>query len=109
MIVGFTIMGQEFMGLNGGPIFSQSEAVSFMIPVETQQEIDYYYDKLSAVPESGQCGWVKDTFGVSWQIIPNRFTELMKNGDKEKISRLMKYVLSAKRLNIAEIEKAYNG
>lgn len=109
MIVGFTIMGQEFMGLNGGPIFSQSEAVSFMIPVETQQEIDYYYDKLSAVPESEQCGWVKDTFGVSWQIIPNRFTELMKNGDKEKISRLMKYVLSAKRLNIAEIEKAYNG
>jgi len=109
MIAGFTIMGQEFMGLNGGPEFPQSEAVSFMIPVKTQEEVDYYYAKLSAVPESEQCGWVKDKFRVSWQIIPDRFTELMKSDDKEKISRLMKYVLSAKRLSIAELEKAYNG
>ncbi len=109
MIVEFTIRGQQFMGLNGGPYFSQSEAVSFMIPVETQDEVDHYYAKLSAVPESEQCGWVKDKFGVSWQIVPTRFTEFMESGDKEKMSRLMKYIISAKRISIAEIESAYNG
>lgn len=108
MTVEFSILGQKFLGLNGGPQFPHSCAVSFVIPCETQEEMDHYYEKLSAVPEAEQCWWVCDQFGISWQIIPNRFLELMKSGEKEKSGNLMKKMMQMKRLNITDIEKAYN-
>lgn len=74
----FTLNGQEFIGLDGGPYFRFSEAISFTITCKDQEEIDYYWDKLSAVPESEQCGWVKDSFGLSWQIIPSNLGQLQK-------------------------------
>lgn len=108
MVVEYTLMGQRFMGLNGGSEVHHSLAVSWIIPCETQAEIDYYYEHLSAVPEAEQCGWVRDQFGISWQITPNRFIELMKGDDKEKSANLMKEMLTMKRLNIVDIERAYN-
>ena len=108
MVVEYTLMGQRFMGLNGGSGVHHSLAVSWIIPCETQAEIDYYYEHLSAVPEAEQCGWVRDQFGISWQITPNRFIELMKSDDKEKSANLMKAMLTMKRLNIVDIERAYN-
>lgn len=79
-----------------------------MIPCATQEQMDYYYSKLSAVSEAEMCGWICDRFGLSWQIIPDRFTELMKSQDKVKTANMMKKLLSMKRLNIAELEAAYD-
>jgi len=106
LTVTLEIGGQPFMLLNGGPIFTQSEAVSFVIPCDTQEEMDYYYDALSAHPESEICGWVKDKFGVSWQVVPSMYDEFMKSADPEKKKRVMQKVLDSKRLNIEELKSA---
>jgi len=100
MTVNFEINGMKFMGLNGGPIFKQSEAVSFIIPCKDQKEIDHYFEKLSHVKESEQCGWVKDKFGVSWQIVPENMSELVKT------PQAMQAMLQMKKINISELEKA---
>jgi len=85
MMVEFTLFGTDkFATLNGGPYFTHSCAASWMIPCKDQEELDYYYDKLSAVPDAEMCGWVCDKFNISWQIIPTRFTELMSSDDAEK-------------------------
>ncbi len=109
MIVEFLLFGTDkFATLNGGPYFQHSCAASWMIPCASQEELDYYYGKLSAKPEAEMCGWVVDQYGVSWQLIPTRFTELMSSGDAEKKSKLMKALMQMKRLSFDEIEKAYN-
>lgn len=104
----FEILGQRFMALDGGPTFKFNEAVSFYIECEDQEEVDYYWGKLSAVPESEQCGWLKDKYGVSWQVIPKRMGELMNDPDKAKAGRVTQRMLQMKKIDIAELEKAAN-
>lgn len=104
MTVDFVINGSPFIALNGWPTFQITPAISFVIPCKTQREIDHYWERLSAVPEAEQCGWVQDKFGVSWQIIPDALDNLMRN---DSSGRVMKAMLSMKKLNIAELEKAY--
>lgn len=106
MTLDFEILGQQFVALNGGPLFKFNESISFIINCETQEEIDYYWEKLSAVPESEQCGWVKDKFGVSWQIVPTSTLERLTSESPEKADRVMAKVLSMKKLDIAELEAA---
>jgi len=109
MSVEFTLLGNnQFATLNGGPYFKHSCAASWMIPCKDQEELDYYYDKLSAKVEAEICGWIEDKFGVSWQLIPDNFTQYMKSDDTEKKSKLMKWVMEMKKLSFDAIEKAYN-
>lgn len=109
MMVEFTLFSTDkFAALNGGPYFTHSCAVSWMIPCKDQEELDYYYDKLSAVPEAEMCGWVCDKFGVSWQLIPANFTQYMKSDDSERKTKLMKWLMEMKKLSFDRIEKAYN-
>lgn len=89
--------------------FSFNEAVSFIVPCDTQQEIDYYWEKLSAVPEAEQCGWLKDRYGVSWQIVPSVMAEMMKDRDENKIARVTEAFLQMKKFDIAKLKKAYAG
>ena len=100
------IEGNEFMLLNGGPTFKLSEAISFIIPCDTQEEIDYYYDKLSASTTDEMCGWLKDKFGVSWQILPNQYVKVMQSTDESAKKRLMEKIMEMKRINLAELELA---
>lgn len=109
MTVDFEIEGQRFMALNGGPIFKFSEAISFIVNCETQEEIDGLWGRLSAVPESEQCGWLKDKFGLSWQIIPSRMGELMSGPDSAANERAMAAMLKMKKLDIAALEAAAAG
>lgn len=104
--VEFTLMGRPFTGLNGGSHFKFNEAISLQIPVETQAEADRLSDALSAVPESEICGWVKDRYGLSWQIAPVQLTRLMSGPDQARAKRAMDAMLKMKRINIAEIERA---
>lgn len=106
----FNLGGQGFMAMDSsGPHeFVFNEAVSFIINCETQEEIDYYWDKLSAVPEAEQCGWCKDKFGVSWQVVPTAMNEMMKSGDKEKINRVTQAFLKMKKFDIEALRLAYN-
>lgn len=104
----FELAGQRFMALDGGPIFKFNESVSFYVECENQAEVDYFWEKLSAVPESEQCGWCKDKFGLSWQIVPKRLGELLEHPDKKKSLAAMNAMLQMKKLDIAELEKAFN-
>jgi predicted 3-demethylubiquinone-9 3-methyltransferase (glyoxalase superfamily) len=108
MTVSFKLNGQEFIALNGGPIFKFSEAISFVVNCETQEEIDSFWEKLSAVPESEQCGWLKDKYGVSWQIIPTQLGQLLGDPDPEKAGRVMKSMLKMKKINLEDLKKAYD-
>jgi predicted 3-demethylubiquinone-9 3-methyltransferase (glyoxalase superfamily) len=109
MTVGFRLLGQDFTALNGGPIFKFTEAVSFVVHCETQKEIDYYWSKLSAGGEAVQCGWLKDKFGLSWQIVPNALIKLMDGKDPARSTRVMKAMLKMIKLDIAGLERAYRG
>jgi predicted 3-demethylubiquinone-9 3-methyltransferase (glyoxalase superfamily) len=106
-IVSFELMGQQFMAINAGPMFRFNESISFMVNCENQDEIDYYWAKLSAVPESEQCGWLKDKYGLSWQIVPVELGEMMRDTDPEKRARVAQSFLKMKKLDIAELKKAY--
>ena len=86
-----------------------NEAISFIIPCETQEEIDYYWDKLSAVPESEQCGWLKDKFGLSWQVFPRRLLEMLRDPDRKKADRAMSAMMTMSKIDLATIERAYAG
>jgi predicted 3-demethylubiquinone-9 3-methyltransferase (glyoxalase superfamily) len=107
----FTLAGQQFMALDSsGPHeFVFNEAVSIVVNCDTQEEIDKYWNALSAVPESEQCGWLKDEFGVSWQIVPAALNDMMNSGDAEKIARVTQAFLKMKKFDIAALEKAYEG
>jgi predicted 3-demethylubiquinone-9 3-methyltransferase (glyoxalase superfamily) len=109
MTVDFEIDGQKFIALNGGPVFKFNEAISFVVNCEDQAEIDYFWGKLSAVPASEQCGWLKDKFGLSWQIVPTVMNEMMASGDKEKVERLTKAFLKMKKFDIAALQRAFDG
>ncbi len=106
LTVEFTLMGRQFLGLNGGPYFTFNEAVSFQIPVETQAEVERLSNALSAAPEAEQCGWVKDRFGLSWQIIPVQLTRLIADQDKARAKRVFEAMMGMKRIDIAAIERA---
>ena len=106
LTVEFTFAGQEFVGLNGGPHFKFNEAVSFQIPVDTQAEVDRLTKALSAVPEAEQCGWVKDRFGLSWQIVPRRLTDLIADPDPGRAKRAFEAMTKMVKIDIAEIERA---
>lgn len=103
----FELNGQRFMALDGGSAFKLSEAVSFEIECEDQAEVDHFWERLSAVPESEQCGWVKDKFGLSWQIVPKRLGELLSDPDEEKSHRVLNAMLEMKKIDVAELERAY--
>lgn len=105
----FELAGQEYICLDGGPIFKFNESISLTIDCEDQEELEYFWSKLSAVPESEQCGWCKDKYGLSWQIIPKRLGELMSDPDKEKAGRVMEALMKMHKIEVAELEKAYNG
>ena len=109
LTVEFELNGQRFTALNGGPQFKFSEAISLEVTCETQQEIDYYWDKLVEGGEEGPCGWLKDKFGLSWQITPAILGEMLCSEDKEKTHRVMDAFLHMKKLDIATIKKAYAG
>lgn len=111
MTVEFEIAGQQFVGLNGGPIFKFNEAVSFIINCESQDEVDDYWNKLKAGgdPAAQQCGWLKDKYGLSWQVVPTRLTALLRDPDQQKADRVMKAMLQMKKLDIKKLEEAYEG
>ena len=105
MTVTFQLDGEEFMALNGGPVFKFSEAISFMVNCETQKEIDDFWEKLSEGGEQGPCGWLKDKYGLSWQIVPAALGEMMK--DAKGAERVMEAVLKMKKLDIKTLKEAY--
>ena len=109
MTVAFEIAGQSFTALNGGPNFKFNEAISFQVNCETQDEIDYFWAKLSEGGEEVQCGWLKDQFGVSWQIVPTILPELFTDADPQRSGRTMQALLRMKKLDIAELKRAYAG
>lgn len=109
LMVEFTLMGQSFVGLNGGPAFKFNEAISFQIPVETQKEADRLTDALSAVPQAEQCGWVKDRYGLSWQIVPRQLTQLITDSDPKRAKRAFGAMMNMTRIDIAELERAALG
>lgn len=110
MTVEFELEGQRFTGLNGGPTFKFTEAVSFAVSCETQEEVDYFWSKLTADGGAeSQCGWLKDKFGLSWQITPKILIELLKDKDKAKSQRAMKAMLQMRKIDIAKLEEAAAG
>jgi predicted 3-demethylubiquinone-9 3-methyltransferase (glyoxalase superfamily) len=109
MTVAFELDGQEFIALNGGPMFKFTEAISFVVNCETQAEVDHYWDKLTAGGQEVQCGWLKDRFGVSWQVVPTVLTELLQDQDPEKAKRVMAAMLQMKKLSIDGLKRAYEG
>lgn len=109
MTVEFELDGQKFVGLNGGPHFKFNEAVSFTVRCETQEEIDYYWDKLSEGGQTSRCGWLKDKFGLSWQVEPRILGDLMADKDPEKAKRVMEAMLKMDKIDIEPIRRAYEG
>jgi predicted 3-demethylubiquinone-9 3-methyltransferase (glyoxalase superfamily) len=107
MTVTFELEGQQFMALNGGPVFAFSPAISFMVNCETQQEVDELWEKLSEGGEKGQCGWLKDKFGVSWQIVPTALGQMMQDKDARKSERVMKALLQMTKIDIEGLKRAY--
>lgn len=110
MFSDFNLLGNWFIAMDGGGEhhFQFNEAISFIVNCDTQEEIDYYWNKLSAVPASEQCGWLKDQYGVSWQIVPTAMGKMLASGDKEKIARVTQAFLKMKKFDIKELEEAYN-
>ena len=109
MTVDFTLDGTRYVGLNGGPAFTFCEAVSFQIMCADQDEVDHYWFKLSEGGHQDQCGWLKDRFGLSWQVVPIRLMELHRDPDPERANRVMQAMLKMHKLDIAELERAADG
>jgi predicted 3-demethylubiquinone-9 3-methyltransferase (glyoxalase superfamily) len=103
----FQLEGQEFMALNGGPMFQFTEAISFFVDCETQEEVDELWEKLSAGGEKSHCGWLKDKFGLSWQIIPRSLMQMLQDEDPEKSRRVMQAMLKMSKIEIQELQRAY--
>ena len=111
MTVAFELEGQEFLALNGGPVFKFNESVSFIVNCKTQKEVDYYWEKLSeGGDEKAQiCGWLKDRYGLSWQVVPAILAEMLQDKDPEKAERVMKAMLPMKKLDITILKRAFEG
>ncbi len=109
MTVTFELDGQEFLALNGGPDFTFNEAVSLQVYCDTQEEIDHFWTRLSEGGEEGPCGWLKDKFGVSWQVTPRLLNKMITASDQEAGQRAMNAMLGMKKLDISELQRAYDG
>ena len=111
LTVQFELAGQSFTALNGGPVFKFNEAISFQVNCETQEEVDYFWEKLSdgGDPQAQQCGWLKDKYGVSWQVVPGMLIEMLQDADAEASQRVMQAMLCMKKLDIATLKRAYAG
>jgi predicted 3-demethylubiquinone-9 3-methyltransferase (glyoxalase superfamily) len=111
MTVAFDLDGHAFTALNGGPLFKFNEAISFRVSCKTQEELDYYWEKLSegGDEKAQQCGWLKDKYGVSWQVIPTVLLEMINDADPEKSQRVMKAMLQMKKIDIEKLRRAYDG
>ena len=107
MVVAFQLDGQEIMALNGGPHFKFSEAISFLVNCETQQEVDELWEKLSEGGEEGRCGWLKDKYGLSWQIVPTVLGKMLQDKDAEKSERVMNAMLKMAKIDIKTLKQAY--
>ena len=107
MLVEFELNGQKFSALNGGPQFSFNEAVSIVVPCADQAEVDYYWNSLTEGGHEIACGWLKDRYGLCWQIVPAAFLEMIGDPDQEKVARVMRAMMTMTKFDIAEIEKAY--
>ncbi len=109
MTVEFELEGQKFIALNGGPVFKFNEAISIIVNCENQAEVDYYWGKLTAGGTIVQCGWLKDKFGVSWQVVPTVLAEMLRDKDVKKVERVTNAFLKMKKFDIAALEKAFKG
>ena len=109
LAIDFELDGQKFSCLNGGPLFKFSEAVSFQVPCETQEEIDYYWNALTKGGSESNCGWLKDRFGLSWQVFPGRLLTMLSDPDRAKADRAMSAMMKMKKIDLATIERAYAG
>lgn len=109
MTIGFELEGQHFTALNGGPVFTFSQAISFVVHCHTQAEVDAYWDRLSAGGAEQQCAWLKDKYGISWQIVPVQLMELLQDKDPQKSKRVMQAMLKMKKIDIAGLQRAYEG
>ncbi|MFV8342594.1 VOC family protein [Flavobacterium sp. XS2P39] len=107
LTVSFQLNGEDFLALNGGPVFTFSEAISFIVNCENQSEIDTFWEKLSEGGQIQQCGWLKDKFGLSWQIVPVVLAEMMQSNDIEKSNRVMQAIMQMVKIDIEKLEKAY--
>ncbi|MBI3320547.1 MAG: VOC family protein [Candidatus Omnitrophica bacterium] len=107
MTVSFQLAGQEFLALNGGPVFTFSPAISLIVNCETQEEVDELWDKLSEGGERGQCAWLTDKYGVSWQIVPAALGEMLQDKDAEKTNRVMKALLQMEKIDVKRLKQAY--
>lgn len=109
MTAAFELDGQEFIALNGGPHFKFTEAVSFVVNCTSQEEVDYYWQRLTAGGRESQCGWLKDRFGLSWQIVPTILSQLLQDNDREKAGRVMNAMLQMSKIDIAALQRAHRG
>jgi predicted 3-demethylubiquinone-9 3-methyltransferase (glyoxalase superfamily) len=109
MTVEFELEGQKFVGLNGGPTYTFTEAVSFVVNCETQDEVDTFWEKLADGGEEGPCGWLKDRFGLSWQIVPSALPRLLTDPDSKKAARVMDAMMKMRKIDIAELDRAAAG
>ena len=109
MTVAFQLDGQEFVALNGGPQFKFTEATSFVVNCDTQEEVDRFWEKLSEGGQEVQCGWLKDRYGLSWQIVPVVLSQMLQDKDPQKSQRVMNALLQMKKLDIKRLQQAYNG
>ena len=109
MTVAFELDGQEFTALNGGPVFKFTEAISLVVNCETQEEVDHFWERLSAGGQEVQCGWLKDKFGVSWQVVPTVLIEMLQDKDPQKTKRVMAAMLKMKKISIEGLRQAYEG
>jgi predicted 3-demethylubiquinone-9 3-methyltransferase (glyoxalase superfamily) len=107
--VSFRLAGLEFIGLNGGPQFKFTEAISFSIDCRSQEEVDYYWEKLTAEGEPGPCGWLKDKFGLSWQVVPRVLIDMLQDEDRQRAGRVMDAMLKMSKIDISTLEAAYAG
>lgn len=108
-IITIELLSQEFTLISAGPYFKFTEAISFVVNCETQQEIDYYWEKLSFDPKAEQCGWLKDKYGLSWQIVPTILPKMLQDKDKEKVARVTEAFLKMKKFDIEALQRTYNG
>ena len=111
LMVEFEILGQTFTALNGGSQYKINEAISFQVPCQTEKELDYYWTKLSAGGDKAaqQCGWLKDKYGVSWQVFPEKMPEMLRSKNRKKADRVMAAMMGMKKIDFKKIEKAYTG
>ena len=108
MTVAFELEGQKFVALNGGPAFKFTEAISFVVNCDTQEEVDEMWEKLSAGGKEVECGWLKDKYGLAWQIVPTALVQMLQDKDAQKSQRVMKAMLQMKKMDIARLEEAYH-